>query len=274
MQESPLMTRHLSIAVGVALIITGCGGGRSISEQTDSFPKCDVAQGAVIVEPYVCHVKVCKDDQPKWKKYVADVTARKSRAQGTEGGSQIQLYDAHQKMTRQLVTALNATGCFKMVEARKWMDDDVKAKNWRVTTDLDDMQAKMKTSRYNPIDTATHSKHRASEASLKITTAVREGNGSSSKKQFKLKADRDYGRKLSYQHMAEHDWDRKRDVDGFGETAMQDVAYEATLEAAVFITEKAAGPRIKQHVAPPGHQPRFADVPAEGETNSGASATR
>lgn len=67
-------------------------------------------------------------------------------------------------------------------------------------------------------------------------------------------------------HQEANDWSRAHDEKDFDDSAMQDVANEIVTEAAVYVTEKLAGPRVTGHVAMSSLKP--ASTGSAGEASS------
>jgi len=273
--------KYLAVAtITAGLLLSACGGAsRTISEQTTVFPTCDVAQDSISVERIICKDGPCQDSG--WRKGLAFLQQHNadfavngpSRAAGVEGNTATGLIDANVKMTRMLVNALKETGCFAKVEPKGG-----ESGTWRVIGTIDTIKASISGSHNEPLNQITQTNRNTQKANVKMTVELRKGEdrASAGKKQFKISAERVGERKSNYARLAEMDWTRKHDEDGFGDTAMQDVANEIVLEAATFITEKTAGSRIARRVAPPLRQPESeaATKPDVGKTEAPVEAAK
>jgi len=242
----------VSIIAGTTL--GGCaGGGSSISETTKEFPKCDVPAGKVSVDTLICTHSPCREHEKtlmSWKhQYGGDnVFQHIARSKGFEGNTMYGLYDAHDKLSHQLINALRETGCFTSVEL-KTSDKDSDA-DWRVSGELNKVYAGTSGSRNEVLNQATRTNTQTQKAGAILTVAVHKGEAPAvlEQRKFDVSAKRVGERESNFSGF---DWTRKRDEEDFGDTAMQDVATEIVLEAASFITEKTAGVRITHRVTLP-----------------------
>jgi hypothetical protein len=242
-------TKSRAALITIALLVTACGGpSRTISETTTAFPKCDMAKGKISLEDLRCNRgQLCSDSSGGFNGGLpgGSPAAYFARAKGVEGNTLAGLQGAHRKLTGMLENALRETGCFESVE--RYTPEKGQGEDWRVGGDVrkifawaDEAMPRGVTSRHRDKQTA----------SADITVDIKQGGSLEVINQKKLHVSAERVGALKY-NTFQFDWSRKRDEEGFGETAMQDVATEIVTEAAVFITEKLAGARITHRVAPP-----------------------
>lgn len=251
------INRFIAVTLVSGAVLAGCGGSSSISETTSEFPKCDTPAGKVTVDTLVCNRGPCREREKVLRtyqhKYGADsIFGRMAQAKGYEGNTIYGLYDANDKITHMLINALQETGCF--TEVKLYSRDKDHDTDFRISGALNEVYATTSGSKNEPLNRLTNTNAQTQKARLKMTLEVNKGEalGALHQKKFEVSAKRVGERKSDYSGF---DWMRKGDDEGFGDTAMQDVANEIVLEAASFVTEKTAGLRITHRVAPPTRTP-------------------
>jgi curli biogenesis system outer membrane secretion channel CsgG len=257
--------KHFFAATMIAgAALTGCGGpSRTISETTLEFPKCDTAQGKITLENLRCDRRqLCYDNAESLSGRAygymggspADFFAR---AKGVEGNTLSGLRGAHKKLTGMLENALRETGCFESVE--RLSPEKGQEADWRIGGDVNKIVAWADAALPSGYGSYSATHRTKQSASAEVTVDIQKSGAADvmSKRKFSVSAKRVGDLQVNTNRF---DWSRKRDDEGFGDTAMQDVASEIMTEAAVFITEKLAGQRIVRRVPPP-------PTKSEGHTN-------
>lgn len=249
-----LIAQSLFMTAVVSIVLSGCGGpSRTISETTREFPKCDVAQGVIALEYLRCgRGHLCDDSSGTWSGrafgFIGGSPADHfARAKGVEGNTFSGLRGGHRKLTGMLVTALRETGCFEAVDLDSSEKDQ--GSNWKIGGDVNKIVAWADAAlpSGHGLYSATHRTKQTANLDISINIKKDGATDVIGKRKFSVSAKRVGVVQASTDRF---DWSRKKDVDGFGDTAMQDVATEITTQAAVFITESLAGTRITKRVIP------------------------
>lgn len=266
--------------IGIDLAVAGCSSSpsRTISQSTEEIPKCAQPQGVLVVDNLRCDRHLpCADPDTDTAigkgMWYADRYSRGgpadhyARAKGIEGNTLGGLRGAHKKFSSMLITALQATGCFALVESYSWGKDQ--HADWRVGGNVDKLFAF--TNEILPTE-YTRARHKDSkqDALADITVEIHQTDELKvwDKRRFHVQGKRV---RTESERGNEHDWSRARNEKDFDDTAMQDVANEIVTEAAVYVTEKLAGPRVTGHVALSSLKPASTGSAGEaGPTSQGA----
>jgi hypothetical protein len=261
-----MLIRNIALVAVTIFLVTSCGGGpsRSISQETTVFPKCDVAKETVVIDRIVCSkgLLCARDDKASEQvrnrlkesasRPISPFAAGLLRGYAPELIVPTKLINANEQLARMLANALSQTGCFSRVDIAQ--DSGVQPE-WRVMGNLESIKINISNASKGFVSQFTRTTQPQHKVNIALSVAVQDGDHREvASKKLKVTAERTTER----HHLAENfryiDWSGKKtvsDVDSFGDNALQDAANELILEAAILITERAAGSRIARHVAPP-----------------------